>query len=796
MSNALLQRCRFVCILIAAAAVGRADPPTSFDLRDVNGENYVTPVKSQQGGTCWTHGIMAANEGNLMMTGNWAAAGEDGLPDLAEYHLDWWNGFNQHNNDDTEPNYGGGLEVHYGGDYRVGAAYQTRGEGAVRDIDGQSFETPPARWAPSYHIYYARHIEWFVAGQDLSNIDTIKNKIMSEGVMGTCMCYDGAFMSGNYTHYQPPSSSLLPNHAIAIVGWDDNKSTQAPQPGAWLCKNSWGSGWGLDGFFWISYYDKWCCQEPEMGAVSFQGVELLPYDEIYYHDYHGWRDTLTNVSEAFNAFVATSSQLLHSVSFFVAVDNVTYTVRVYDRFEGGELLDELAMHTGTIEYTGFHTVDLDTPAVLTEGDDFYIYLELSAGGQPYDRTSEVPVLLGARYRTIVESSASAGESYYRNGGEWLDLYDYEFTDSSWNGTANFCIKGLGVEYPPLYITFPEGLPDYVDPGEATPIAVEISDAAQGYVPDSGLLHYRYDGGSFLTAPLTMVTGTLYATLPPAECGDQPEFYISAEGDGGSTVLSPPDAPDSLYTAAVGEPVLVFADNFETDQGWTAENLGATSGFWQRGVPVNDPDWDYDPMSDADGSGQCYLTQNQYGNTDVDDGAVRLTSPTIDMTGGDITISYDYYLLLTNTAGGVDRLLVEISSNDGGGPWIEIARHDTNGGLNWRHHAITQADLDAAGVTLTATMKIRFTTNDADPQSINESGLDAFEVVQLHCEGGAECFGDLDGDDDVDLNDLATLLSHYGMASGAVYEDGDLDEDGDVDLTDLASLLSVYGTTCG
>jgi hypothetical protein len=35
-----------------------------------------------------------------------------------------------------------------------------------------------------------------------------------------------------------------------------------------------------------------------------------------------------------------------------------------------------------------------------------------------------------------------------------------------------------------------------------------------------------------------------------------------------------------------------------------------------------------------------------------------------------------------------------------------------------------------------------------------------------------------------------------MASGAVYEDGDLDEDGDVDLTDLASLLSVYGTTCG
>jgi len=56
-------------------------------------------------------------------------------------------------------------------------------------------------------------------------------------------------------------------------------------------------------------------------------------------------------------------------------------------------------------------------------------------------------------------------------------------------------------------------------------------------------------------------------------------------------------------------------------------------------------------------------------------------------------------------------------------------------------------------------------------------------------------GDLDGDDDVDLSDLATLLSNYGTTSGASYEDGDLDGDGDVDLADLAALLSVYGTTC-
>jgi hypothetical protein len=59
----------------------------------------------------------------------------------------------------------------------------------------------------------------------------------------------------------------------------------------------------------------------------------------------------------------------------------------------------------------------------------------------------------------------------------------------------------------------------------------------------------------------------------------------------------------------------------------------------------------------------------------------------------------------------------------------------------------------------------------------------------------DCPGDLDGDWDIDLSDLAQLLAHYGTVSGASYADGDIDFDGDVDLSDLAALLANYGTSC-
>jgi hypothetical protein len=178
----------------------------------------------------------------------------------------------------------------------------------------------------------------------------------------------------------------------------------------------------------------------------------MSYTHIYYHDAHGWRDTLPKVSKAFNAFKATGRETLKAVSFFTTQHKVDYTLKIYSKFESGKLSGQLVSQSGAIEFCGFHTIDLRAPVQLKENDTFYVMVELSAGGHAIDRTSEIPVLLdqgkGGKQKWIVISKANAGESFYFDGTEWKDLYEYKFANPDWatfDRTANFCIKALAVE---------------------------------------------------------------------------------------------------------------------------------------------------------------------------------------------------------------------------------------------------------------------------------------------------------------------------------------------------------------
>ncbi|MCH8804712.1 MAG: carboxypeptidase regulatory-like domain-containing protein [Planctomycetes bacterium] len=346
---------------------------------------------------------------------------------------------------------------------------------------------------------------------------------------------------------------------------------------------------------------------------------------------------------------------------------------------------------------------------------------------------------------------------------------------------------LGI--PALTIQFISGPSGLIDPGTAPDVEVEITPGSQQIVPGSETVFYRYDAGAFVGLPLNPIGGDRYAaTLPAVDCGDTPEYYFQAQGDGGTTVTLPFDAPTTVFDFAVGTQVEIANFNFETAPGWTAENLGATSGDWERGVPVNDPNWQYDPISDSDGSGQCFLTQNELGNTDVDEGAVRLTSPNLDMSAGDVTLSYDYYLNMTNPAG-VDMLLVEVSSSGVGGPWTEMARHETDGGLAWRTHTLTTADFTAAGVALTGTMRVRFTANDADPQSIVESGLDAFDLSVLTC---AACYADCDGNGTLDIFDFLCFQNSFVLSEPYAC---DCDPDPACDIFDFLCFQNAFVGGC-
>jgi putative hemolysin len=286
---------------------------------------------------------------------------------------------------------------------------------------------------------------------------------------------------------------------------------------------------------------------------------------------------------------------------------------------------------------------------------------------------------------------------------------------------------------PIRLSLPNGAPDTFEPGVPVEITVRIEEPADTYVPGSGKLHYRSGDSGDLVSDFTHLGGDLYrAALPAPACGDRPRFFFTAKGERCGRVEHPSVPGSKAYRGVVGTATTLFADDFETDTGWTVESdAGLEDGGWNRGVPVGGGDRG-DPPSDADGSGSCYLTDNADGNSDVDGGWARLVSPALDLSDfGEARVRFA--LWYTNNHGDnpqMDVLRVSVSS-DGGSAWALV---DSIGPLtpmpmDWHEESFVVGD----HVPLTDDVRVRFEVADLWGGSLVEAGVDAFRVEGIDCD---------------------------------------------------------------
>ncbi|MHC4101058.1 MAG: M14 family metallopeptidase [Planctomycetota bacterium] len=339
----------------------------------------------------------------------------------------------------------------------------------------------------------------------------------------------------------------------------------------------------------------------------------------------------------------------------------------------------------------------------------------------------------------------------------------------------------------VQFSFPTGLPEIVEADVETAVHVQITPITAGLEPGTAKLFARVgSSGPFNESSLADLGGNLFqGLLPAAPCEEVVQFYFQVETTDAVVHHSPDDAPASYYEATAFEIAVSFADDFETDQGWTVTS-DAIDGAWERGVPVGGGDRG-DPPTDADGSGQCYLTDNVDGNSDVDDGTTTLTSPVMDASDPGATIAY--YRWYSNSTGADpenDVFVVEVSDNDGV-DWVNLetvgpSGPEVNGG--WYRKEFLVADI--AGIVNTDQFRIRFHASDLGAGSVVEAGVDGVDVRVLSCEPDP-CPWDLDGSGDVGVTDFLEMLAVWGQSGVPADFDG-----GGVSVTDFLILLANWG----
>ena len=376
--------------------------PAKYDPRPAG----VSGVRHQYLGSCWAYSALAAVESNLIKKGY-----ADSSIDLSEFQLIY---FMNHENIDPLGNYTKDTKdsgktmtelFNQGGSPNAAVSFLSKWTGPVLESQAPVIRTalPGGGWvdeadqmdavvlgqelcanSSNWHFKGAKYCDY-----DVNHIDNIKELITNYG--GVSMCY---YDDGKHYSYTCPGEGedanyyfaykAAANHAVEIVGWDDNYSKEnfkhagtekLPEAdGAWLVKNSWAEvripdpyvyneAYKSSGYFWLSYYDKTIC---EIIALEYDSKDT--YANMYAYDGStgiglggSGGTTYLNIYEA-KAYGKGSIEKIDGVMTYLAA-NMPYTLTIYVNpvVESGKLIrysGKSEAISGCSDYEGFYTFDI------------------------------------------------------------------------------------------------------------------------------------------------------------------------------------------------------------------------------------------------------------------------------------------------------------------------------------------------------------------------------------------------------------------------------------------------------
>ncbi len=403
--------------------------PAYFDLRQYN---RVTPVKDQgPNGSCWAFATYGSAESVLA---------KSEYTDFSEKHLRNTHGFDWGPDD--------------GGTRAVAAAYLSRWSGPIWEKDDPY---SPYGFTSPYNLYPAKELKEALYIPDVNNnqdMDRLKRAIMQYGASYTTVNADTRY-TNFYTmsHYNPGNG--WQNHAVTIIGWDDNYSRSnfgitPPGDGAWIVKNSWGNRWGSQGgYYHVSYYDAHIAR----GNCIFVLKDKERDKSVWYYDYLGMTDSLGYGTTGWfsNVFgpAKTTSQI-GEVGFFVPSNGASYEVYVNTNIGGNSgFNDKVLVARGTVENAGYTTVKFN-PRKINRGAYFAPIVKLTTPGYRYPIPVETAI-----YGYSSRARGGSNESYISyDGYNWSDLANNK-------ANANVCLKAFTKPFNGGYEPDPE--PDQPEP---------------------------------------------------------------------------------------------------------------------------------------------------------------------------------------------------------------------------------------------------------------------------------------------------------------------------------------------